>query len=173
MIEKQKEHAEEQRRQWTRIRLKRRLMWRYAAGMTVAVLAAGAAARWADADLEDIAVAVSAGALGSEMSGLLKLRDEIQKARDIVAFAAIGAAQIAVGGAAGILVLLLVEIGLLGGEGAPQWASIGALAFAAGFSEPFLLGTVGGIAQAPIGGKPEVGPEGGPGEQPTRKVTSR
>jgi putative (di)nucleoside polyphosphate hydrolase len=169
LLQAQWQDAKWHRRRWTRLRLKRRLMWRFAAGMTVAVIAAGAAARWADAALTDIAVAVSAGALGSAVSGLFKLRDEISKGMDIVAFAAVGSAQVAVGAAAGILVLFLVELGLLGGQGGPQWAWIGAVAFAAGFSEPFLLGTVRGIAQTSGQTRREEPPPGASEVRPARR----
>jgi hypothetical protein len=162
LLDTLKREGDFQRRRWTRLRLKRRLMWRFAAGMTVAVLATATTAWWAGAELTNTSLAVSAGAMGSAVSGLFKLRDEIAKSRDIVEFSAIGAGQIAVGAAAGIFVLFLVEIGVLGEDGTDRWASVGALAFAAGFSEPFLLGTVGSIAerapQRSTGGQPESAP---------------
>jgi putative (di)nucleoside polyphosphate hydrolase len=169
LIEKQKRDAADKRRHWTRLRLKRRLMWRFAAGMTVAVLAAAAAARWAGAEWSQVAVALAAGALGSAVSGLLKLRDQLTKSTDIVAFAAIGSAQIAVGAAGGLLVLFLVKLGVLGQQTDNEWASIGALAFAAGFSEPFLLGTVRGIVQA----APQVSKRDQPDAPPGRDLHMR
>ena len=103
-------------------------------------------------------IVIVAGALGASVSGARKLRDEVPNINALRAFAPAIVVQPLLGAAAGLLLLLALESGLLGletsGEG---WALAGALAFAAGFSEPVFLGVVARIAtigEPTTGGQP-------------------
>lgn len=98
-----------------------------------------------------IALTAIAGAVGSIVSGVLRLRTLIRTTE----FRLLGpglVAQPLVGAAAALFLLLLMESGLVGlprtqGEGA--WAAAAAYGFLAGFLEPFLLGVVRRIADEP------------------------
>jgi hypothetical protein len=84
-----------------------------------------------------------------------KLRDEIQRGLAVREFRATIFALLAVGGAAGLFVDLLLEsrlLSLAGTRGTTDWAVRGAAAFAAGFSEALFLGVVrrvGGSVDSP------------------------
>jgi hypothetical protein len=148
LLSLQRTRGEWQRRRWVRLRLKSDLLRRLAIGLTILVVAAGAAAGVAGAEWKDTLLVVTTGALGAAVSGIYKLRDEIAAATMIRAFASTVTAQVAVGAAAGIFVLLLIETGVLHVGGDAHWAALGAAAFAAGFSEPFLLGLVRRVASS-------------------------
>jgi hypothetical protein len=96
-------------------------------------------------------VAALAGALGSTLSGVLRLRDQLLQTDELRAFKPAMLVQPLVGASAGALVFLLLasrafSIGSLD----PQaWPSPGVLGFAAGFSEPFFLGLVDRVAGLP------------------------
>ncbi len=139
--------SEWQRRRWVRLRLKSQLLRRLAIGLTLLVALAGWAVDVAGAKLDEIVLVVATGALGAAVSGVYKLRDQVAAATAIRAFAPTVVAQVAVGAAAGLLVLFVIQTGLISG-GDPQWAALGLAAFAAGFSEPFLLGIIGRAAGA-------------------------
>jgi hypothetical protein len=125
---------------------KARLLRGLAVGLTALVIATAIAAVVAsndpDATWASLWLAASAGALGAGVSGIYKLRDEIQRARAIREFRATLLAQLAVGMAAGLFVELVLESGLVTVAGAQPWAVKGVTAFVAGFSEPFFLGAV-------------------------------
>jgi hypothetical protein len=141
---------------------KARLLRGLAVGITALVIATAVAAVVASSDpgatWASLYLAAAAGALGAGVSGIYKLRDEIQRARAIREFRAILLAQLAVGMAAGLFVELVLESGLITIAGAQPWAVKGATAFVAGFSEPFFLGTVrrvGASVEAPGDSGPE------------------
>jgi len=87
-----------------------------------------------------VLLAAAAGASGASLSGLLRFRDEVKLGAQIREFLAFYLAQVIVGGTFGLLVFLVITAGWidLGGNA----ARIGAVSFAAGFSEPFALGVV-------------------------------
>ncbi len=87
-----------------------------------------------------VLLAAAAGASGASLSGLLKFRDEAKLGAQIREFLAFYMAQVIVGGMFGLLVFLVITAGWLDLGGNP--ARIGAVSFAAGFSEPFALGVV-------------------------------
>ena len=92
---------------------------------------------------QDVLLAASAGALGAVMSGTYKLRDEIEHVNDLRAFKPVILVQPLLGASAALFILLILESGLIQiGESGLDWATIGALSFVAGFSEPFVLGVV-------------------------------
>ena len=88
-----------------------------------------------------------AGALGGTVSGAYRLRDQIERLNEVRAFKPALWVQPLIGAAAGLVVLLALESGLLGND-ASTWQRAGLLAFAAGFSEPFFLGVVNRVTTA-------------------------
>ncbi len=96
----------------------------------------------------DVFLAASAGAVGASLSAAYKMRDTIQSSQEVRAFFPVAVMQPVVGAIAGLLMLLVLESGWLAVETSVQWAAWGAMAFLAGFSEPFFLNVVGRIAQA-------------------------
>jgi hypothetical protein len=105
------------------------------------------------------AVAALAGALGSTLSGVLRLRDQVLHMDELRTFKPALIVQPLVGASAGALVfLLLASRALTLGTLDPEaWPSPGVLGFAAGFSEPFFLGLVDRVAGLP-GQRPETTP---------------
>ncbi len=98
-----------------------------------------------------VVLAASAGAVGSVLSGTLKLRDELVELDDLRAFMPTMSIQPLVGAATGLVLLLVIESGAIQFSGSQEegWAIRGLLAFAAGFSEPFFLGVVQRVAHVP------------------------
>jgi hypothetical protein len=88
-----------------------------------------------------------AGALGATLSGALKLRDQLPRITSLRTFWYAFALQVPIGAVAGLFLWIVLESGLveIAGQGA-DWAVEAAVAFAAGFSEPFVLKTVERIA---------------------------
>ncbi len=98
-------------------------------------------------------LAALAGALGGTVSGAYRLRDQIENLNEVRAFKPALWVQPLIGAAAGLVLLLVLESGLLGNDAA-TWQRAGLLAFAAGFSEPFFLGVVNRVTTAePEGGR--------------------
>lgn len=84
-----------------------------------------------------------AGALGATMSAAYKLRDQIPRLSALRTFWYAFALQLSLGAAAGLFLWIVLESGFVEfGGGGEDWAVAAAVAFAAGFSEPFLLKTV-------------------------------
>jgi hypothetical protein len=104
------------------------------------------------------AIAACAGALGSTLSGVLKLRDQLLRLDELRAFKPAMLVQPLVGASAGALVFMLLASHALsiGSMDPKAWSSPGLLGFIAGFSEPFFLGLVDRVA-----GLPERRPEEG------------
>jgi hypothetical protein len=92
-------------------------------------------------------LAALAGALGGSVSGAYRLRDQIEDLNQVRAFKPALWVQPLIGAAAGLILLLVLESGLLG-QDASTWERTGLLAFAAGFSEPFFLGVVNRVTSA-------------------------
>jgi len=97
------------------------------------------------------AVAALAGALGSTLSGVLRLRDQLLRLDELRAFKPAMFVQPLVGASAGALVFLLLASRAfsVGSLDPAAWPSPGVLGFVAGFSEPFFLGLVDRIAGLP------------------------
>ena len=103
-----------------------------------------------------VPLALVSGMLGSMLSGMRRLRDELQRIWQIDAFRSAFYAQLAAGAGLGLLALVLFDLGILpeitGGQATePASASpdeqttliLYALSgFAAGFSEPFVIGAI-------------------------------
>lgn len=96
-----------------------------------------------------ILAAALAGGLGGAVSGMYKLRDQINQISQVRAFPPAMVVQVLIGAAAGLLLLLVVVSGLISPDwGGKKWAQAAVFGFAAGFSEPFFLGVVGKVADA-------------------------
>jgi hypothetical protein len=98
----------------------------------------------ADETWHAVVVATAAGALGATLSGVRTVRDSLAELKDLRAFSGTMSIQPLVGATSGLLLFLLVEAGALPIDGVDlsSAATLGLLAFVAGFSEPFLLGLV-------------------------------
>jgi hypothetical protein len=92
-------------------------------------------------------LAALAGAVGATLSGAFKLRDQAPRVSDMRVFWYAFAVQPLIGAVAGLFLLLVVLSGIVKiADTGNVWATRGVVAFVAGFSEPFLLKTVGRIA---------------------------
>jgi hypothetical protein len=98
------------------------------------------------AEKEVIVVVALAGAVGSTLSGVYKLRDGVRRISQLRAFLPSMVAQPLVGAAAGLVLFLVLEAGFRGEGGGVEWPMQALLAFVAGFSEPFFLGVVRSVA---------------------------
>jgi hypothetical protein len=94
--------------------------------------------------------AASAGALGSALTGVFKVRDELSRIGDLRLFGNALIVQPLVGASAGLLLFMVLTAGLPGiGPVLNQttsWATFATYGFIAGFSEPFFLGVVQRVA---------------------------
>jgi hypothetical protein len=91
-----------------------------------------------------VLLAVLGGMLGALLSGTFKARDTLTRAADIASFRDGLPAQILVGAAAALAIVVIVGGGLvtISTIDLSPWQSLLALGFVAGFSEPFFLGTI-------------------------------
>lgn len=120
-----------------------RLLWLTPALMAL-VVALIVLAAWVAEDAgwgEALLVAV-AGAVGATLAAAFKLRDTLPRLGDLRTFWYTFPLQIPLGAVAGLFLWIVLESGLVDVAGSQEWAVAAALAFAAGFSEPFLLKTV-------------------------------
>jgi hypothetical protein len=101
------------------------------------------------------ALAAVAGALGATLSSGYALRGQLPRISQLRAFGYVFAAQAPLGAAAGLFLWLVVASGLLNVAHSDDSLVRAAVAFVAGFSEPFVLSTVGRIAGTEK--KPSVG----------------
>lgn len=103
----------------------------------------------ADASWRSGLLAAVAGAVGATLSGALKLRDQLPRIASLRTFWYAFALQVPIGAVAGLFLWIVLESGLvdIAGQG-DDWAMVAAVAFVAGFSEPFVLKTVERIAGA-------------------------
>lgn len=100
--------------------------------------------------LPTMLLAFAAGALGSTISGTLRIR-QVERISEFEGVGSGLVAQVALGAALAVVVLLFLNAGLvsIGGQDSPErWIAIG---FAAGFSEPFAIGILEQVASAPNG----------------------
>lgn len=91
-----------------------------------------------------------AGAVGAAVSGTYKARDQLVRESDIAHFSAGLLAQLLVGAAAALLVVVLLRAKLtsFGDLSLNKAVEQIAFGFVAGFSEPFVLGTVQRVTQS-------------------------
>jgi len=99
---------------------------------------------------EAVVLTLCAGALGSALSGIFKVRDQLVQLDELRSFWPAMRVQPLIGACGGMILLLAlrshaVSVGTVS-DGLSGW---GLLAFAAGFSEPFFLGIVQHVAVVP------------------------
>jgi hypothetical protein len=125
-----------------------RLVW-LAPILTVLVLAFIGLTTWVADDAswgEGLLVAVT-GAMGATLAAAFKLRDALARLGDLRTFWYAFAPQVPLGAVAGLFLWIVLESGVVEVAGTGEdWAVAVALAFVAGFSEPFLLKTVERVA---------------------------
>jgi hypothetical protein len=92
------------------------------------------------------ALAAVAGALGATLSSGYALRDQLPRIGQLRAFGYVFAAQAPLGAAAGVFLWIVVASGLITVAHSDDSLVRAAVAFVAGFSEPFVLSTVARIA---------------------------
>src|SRR2546425_86737 len=122
------------------------LLFLLLAGLGVALHVATGGELW-----KPIILTASAGGLGSTLSGVFRVRDQLARLDELRGFWPTMRVQPFIGACAGLIVLLVLESKAisLGSFSPDSWASLGLLAFAAGFSEPFFLGIVQRVAVIP------------------------
>ena len=98
--------------------------------------------------LQTILLTACAGGMGSMLSGVFRVRDQLVRLDELRGFWPAMRVQPIVGACAGLVVFLLLDSKAieLGSVGSTTWSGRGLLAFAAGFSEPFFLGIVQRVA---------------------------
>ena len=131
-----------------RLLLKRRFLLTLAPALLLLVVLLGVAIVLTEPESgwDEMLLAGVAGAVGATVSGAYKLRDQIDHINALREFEPVVAVQPLLGVAAGLFLLLVLKSGILQvGDSDLGWASIGVVAFVAGFSEPFVLGVVGRV----------------------------
>ena len=113
------------------------------AGFALAVNVATGGSIW-----ETLLLALCAGALGSTVSGIFKVRDQLVRLDELRSFGPAMRVQPLIGACAGLMLFLVLQSHMvaLGSADSGGWSGLGLLAFVAGFSEPFFLGVVQRIA---------------------------
>jgi hypothetical protein len=95
-----------------------------------------------DGSWDQLLLATLSGALGATLASTFKVRDTVARLNDLPAVWAVGIAQALIGAALGFVVWLLLGSGAIQvgwDRGNMHWQTLGLVAFAAGFSEPFSL----------------------------------
>jgi hypothetical protein len=96
---------------------------------------------------ETLLLAACAGGLGSTLSGIIKVRDQLEKLDELRSFGPAMRVQPMIGACAGAILLLALRSNAVSfGDTSDGWEGLGLLAFVAGFSEPFFLGIVQRVA---------------------------
>jgi hypothetical protein len=148
-----KKRAEAGRNRRTRAAVKERYLNMLAPVLVLLVVCLGVTADMSSTRSlwREFAVAACAGALGSTLSGVLKLRDRLVKLDDLRAFRAAMRVQPCVGASAGALMFIVLSSHAIVVKNLDPaiWSSPGLLGFAAGFSEPFFIGLVDRVAVIP------------------------
>jgi hypothetical protein len=100
-----------------------------------------------DVSFGEVLLVALTGAMGATLAAAFKLRDALARLGDLRTFWYAFAPQIPLGAVAGLFLWIVLESGVVEVAGTgDDWAVAAALAFVAGFSEPFLLKTVERIA---------------------------
>jgi hypothetical protein len=136
-----------------RAALKAQTLTKLAPGLLIALVGLGVAVNYATRGsfLETILLTTCAGALGSTLSGVFKVRDQLVQLDELRGFWPALRLQPMIGACAGLIVFLILDSQAiqLGSASSGTWSGRGLLAFAAGFSEPFFLGIVQRVAHVP------------------------
>lgn len=98
----------------------------------------------------DLLLAIAAGALGASLSGALKLRSEQTALTNVERLGAGLIVQPLLGAVGGVIVFTIwtTELFTIAALSPDSWASVMTVAFAGGFSEPFLFKIVGRVTDA-------------------------
>lgn len=154
--------ANRRRRTYARQAVREGLLLKTLAVLVPPAAAAGLVLAFADDEtVWRVALAATAGALASVLAGFYVLRDDLRRLTDLRAFDATLYLQPFVGAAVGLLAFLLVDVGILHlppADSEPTLAAYGLYGFLLGFSEPFLLRTVGRLTRD--AGREERRPDG-------------
>jgi hypothetical protein len=136
-----------------RAALKAEILTKLAPGLLIALVGLGVAVNYATKGsfLETILLTICAGAVGSTLSGVFKVRDQLVQLDELRGFWPAMRLQPMIGACAGLIVFLILDSQAiqLGSASSGTWSGRGLLAFAAGFSEPFFLGIVQRVAHVP------------------------
>jgi hypothetical protein len=97
--------------------------------------------------LEGVGLIASIGALGAVVMGTLRARDRLVRGSDLRTFRAGLLAQVLVGAASAIVVMLVLASGIAHIAGAASLEGKAVVGFVAGFSEPFFLRTIERVAK--------------------------
>jgi hypothetical protein len=113
------------------------------AGFALAVNVATGGHIW-----EKLLLSLCAGGLGSTVSGIFKVRDQLVRLDELRSFGPAMRVQPLIGACAGLILFLVLQSHAiaLGSAESGGWSGLGLLAFVAGFSEPFFLGIVQRVA---------------------------
>jgi hypothetical protein len=115
------------------------------AGFGVAFNAATEWAHW-----EAVLLTVCAGGLGSTVSGVFKVRDQLVQLDELRSFWPAMRVQPLIGACSGLILFLVLRTHAVSlGAVSASLSGSGLLAFAAGFSEPFFVGIVQRVAVVP------------------------
>jgi hypothetical protein len=130
-----------------RMAMKARHLWLMAPVLLALIGACMLAARLSGSGWSSVFLAGLTGALGGAIAGAYKLRDHIVRINQLRAFAPGIVVQPLLGAGAGLFLLFVIDSGLVKfGDVSSGWQLKAALAFVAGFSEPFFLGVVNRVA---------------------------
>jgi hypothetical protein len=136
-----------------RAALKAEILTRLAPGLLAALVGLAVAVNYATKGsfLQTILLTACAGAVGSTLSGVFKVRDQLVRLDELRGFWPAMRLQPMIGACAGLIVFLILDSQAieLGSASSGTWSGRGLLAFAAGFSEPFFLGIVQRVAHVP------------------------
>lgn len=124
----------------------RQLQWVAAALSVLVAFFAWVIVAGANVSFILVALVLLSGTIGSGLSGVRRLRDELLLLDEMRAFPIAFVAQLIVGAALGLLALFLVVVGILpafqGDKNASAPATFAVYAFVAGYSEPFVIGAI-------------------------------
>jgi len=99
---------------------------------------------------EIVLLTVCAGGLGSTLSGVFKVRDQLVQLDELRSFWPAMRVQPLIGACGGLILFLVLTTHAISlGAVSNGWSGRGLIAFAAGFSEPFFLGIVERVAVVP------------------------
>jgi hypothetical protein len=127
-------------------RLRRRCMLFYAVGIGILLASLGSVINSTNGQLEQLRdqllTVALAGALGSTLAALVKLRDAVVRLNDLLAIAWVMGAQALIGASFGLVAWLFLRSGVVQ-IGNASLEGYALLAFASGFSEPLSLRLIG------------------------------
>jgi hypothetical protein len=148
--------ADEERRHMNVLRLRTAVFICLAVVLLIVAVSlcivAGAASGLSDGNNLAILAAL-AGAAGATVNSARSFRDHIVEMQNFLSLFATVVIQPTLGANIGLATLLIISSGLAGAFGADlskqvPWATVGAVAFAGGLSEPFFIGLVERIIRA-------------------------